>query len=295
MRNKTRILSARLVAYSLSAAMIFTALPPTAVTSYASTIEVNLDVKASKEIIGKVGVTGTVPYTASVGTVDVTERTNVAYSSDDESIVAVDTNGKYTLKKKGTATITAVYSCELQDGSVAKTTKYISVKVEDHDFEIQIPEDVTNREIEVGDTGTIVPDCLLDEGSVSPKSLTFTSTNTEVVKVETNAADGTAKYTALKAGTATVTVTATYQPVAGGTTYTDTKQIVFTVTDKKKPEFTTKNAEISITDTDTTASCLLSNYVEGVDPAATVEYEIVSDTTSSVEGEKATVTEEMLF
>lgn len=295
MRNRTRILSARLVAYSLSAAMIFTALPPTAVTSYASTIEVNLDVKASKEIIGKVGVTGTVPYTASVGTVDVTERTNVAYSSDDESIVAVDTNGKYTLKKKGTATITAVYSCELQDGSVAKTTKYISVKVEDHDFEIQIPEDVTNREIEVGDTGTIVPDCLLDEGSVSPKSLTFTSTNTEVVKVETNAADGTAKYTALKAGTATVTVTATYQPVAGGTTYTDTKQIVFTVTDKKKPEFTTKNAEISITDTDTTASCLLSNYVEGVDPAATVEYEIVSDTTSSVEGEKATVTEDVVL
>lgn len=295
MRNRTRILSARLVAYSLSAAMIFTALPPTAVTSYASTIEVNLDVKASKEIIGKVGVTGTVPYTASVDTVDVTERTNVAYSSDDESIVAVDTNGKYTLKKKGTATITAVYSCELQDGSVAKTTKYISVKVEDHDFAIQIPEDVTNREIEVGDTGTIVPDCLLDEGSVSPKSLTFTSTNTEVVKVETNAADGTAKYTALKAGTATVTVTATYQPVAGGTTYTDTKQIVFTVTDKKKPEFTTKNAEISITDTDTTASCLLSNYVEGVDPAATVEYEIVSDTTSSVEGEKATVTEDVVL
>lgn len=295
MRNRTRILSARLVAYSLSAAMIFTALPPTAVTSYASTIEVNLDVKASKEIIGKVGVTGTVPYTASVGTVDVTERTNVAYSSGDESIVAVDTNGKYTLKKKGTATITAVYSCELQDGSVAKTTKYISVKVEDHDFAIQIPEDVTNREIEVGDTGTIVPDCLLDEGSVSPESLTFTSTNTEVVKVETNAADGTAKYTALKAGTATVTVTATYQPVAGGTTYTDTKQIVFTVTDKKKPEFTTKNAEISITDTDTTASCLLSNYVEGVDPAATVEYEIVSDTTSSVEGEKATVTEDVVL
>lgn len=183
----------------------------------------------------------------------------------------------------------------MQDGSAAKTTKYISVKVEDHDFAIQIPEDVTNREIEVGDTGTIVPDCLLDEGSVSPKSLTFTSTNTEVVKVETNAADGTAKYTALKAGTATVTVTATYQPVAGGTTYTDTKQIVFTVTDKKKPEFTTKNAEISITDTDTTASCLLSNYVEGVDPAATVEYEIVSDTTSSVEGEKATVTEDVVL
>lgn len=100
MRNRTRILSARLVAYSLSAAMIFTALPPTAVTSYASTIEVNLDVKASKEIIGKVGVTGTVPYTASVGTVDVTERTNVAYSSGDESIVVVDTNGNYTLKKK---------------------------------------------------------------------------------------------------------------------------------------------------------------------------------------------------
>ena len=78
----------------------------------------------------------------------------------------------------------------------------------------------------------------------------------------------------------------------GGTTYTSTRQIVFTVTDKKKPEFTTKNAEFSITDTDTTASGLLSNYVEGVDPAAAVKYEIVSDTTSSVEDEKAKVTDD---
>ena len=57
MRNRTRILAARLAACSLSAAMVFTALPPTAVTSYASALEVDLDVEASKEIIGKVGVT----------------------------------------------------------------------------------------------------------------------------------------------------------------------------------------------------------------------------------------------
>ena len=293
MRKRTRILAARLAACSLSAAMVFTALPPTAVTSYASALEVDLDVEASKEIIGKVGVTGTVPYKASVGKGDVTARTTVVYSSSDESIVTVDTNGKYTLKKKGTATITAVYSCELQDGGVAKTTKYISVKVKDHDFAIQIPEDVTNREIEVGDIGIIAPDCLLDEGSVSPKTLTFASTDNDVVSVASVENTNTAKYTAKKAGTATVTVTATYQPVeGGGTTYTSTKQIVFKVTDKKKPEFTTKNAEFSITDTDTTASGLLSNYVEGVDPAATVEYEIVSDTTSSVDAEKATVTDD---
>ena len=292
MRNRTRILAARLAACSLSAAMVFTALPPTAVTSYASVLEVDLDVEASKEIIGKVGVTGTVPYKASVGKGDVTARTTVVYSSSDESIVTVDTNGKYTLKKKGTATITAVYSCKLQDGSEAKTTKYISVKVKDHDFAIQIPEDVTNREIEVDDIGIIAPDCLLDEGSVSPTKLTFASTNNEVVSVESVENTNTAKYTAKKAGTATVTVTAEYQPVEGGTTYTSTRQIVFTVTDKKKPEFTTKNAEFSITDTDTTASGLLSNYVEGVDPAAAVKYEIVSDTTSSVEDEKAKVTDD---
>lgn len=100
MRNRTRILAARLAACSLSAAMVFTALPPTAVTSYASALEVDLDVEASKEIIGKVGVTGTVPYKASVGKGDVTARTTVVYSSSDESIVTVDTNGKYTLKKK---------------------------------------------------------------------------------------------------------------------------------------------------------------------------------------------------
>lgn len=176
----------------------------------------SLDVEASKEIIGKVGVTGTVPYKASVGKGDVTARTTVVYSSSDESIVTVDTNGKYTLKKKGTATITAVYSCELQDGSVAKTTKYISVKVKDHDFAIQIPEDVTNREIEVGDIGIIAPDCLLDEGSVSPKTLTFASTDNDVVSVASVENTNTAKYTAKKAGTATVTVTATYQPVEGG-------------------------------------------------------------------------------
>ena len=204
MRKRTRILAARLAACSLSAAMVFTALPPTAVTSYASALEVDLDVEASKEIIGKVGVTGTVPYKASVGKGDVTARTTVV------------TNGKYTLKKKGTATITAVYSCELQDGSVAKTTKYISVKVKDHDFAIQIPEDVTNREIEVGDIGIIAPDCLLDEGSVSPTKLTFASTNNEVVSVESVENTNTAKYTAKKAGTATVTVTAEYQPVEGG-------------------------------------------------------------------------------
>ena len=87
MRNRTRILAARLAACSLSAAMVFTALPPTAVTSYASALEVDLDVEASKEIIGKVGVTGTVPYKASVGKGDVTARTTVVYSSSDESIV----------------------------------------------------------------------------------------------------------------------------------------------------------------------------------------------------------------
>lgn len=216
MRNRTRILAARLAACSLSAAMVFTALPPTAVTSYASALEVDLDVEASKEIIGKVGVTGTVLYKASVGKGDVTARTTVVYSSSDESIVTVDTNGKYTLKKKGTATITAVYSCTLQDGSEAKTTKYISVKVKDHDFAIQIPEDVTNREIEVDDIGIIAPDCLLDEGSVSPTKLTFASTNNEVVSVESVENTNTAKYTAKKAGTATVTVTAEYQPVEGG-------------------------------------------------------------------------------
>ena len=156
------------------------------------------------------------PYKASVGKGDVTARTTVVYSSSDESIVTVDTNGKYTLKKKGTATITAVYSCKLQDGSEAKTTKYISVKVKDHDFAIQIPEDVTNREIEVDDIGIIAPDCLLDEGSVSPTKLTFASTNNEVVSVESVENTNTAKYTAKKAGTATVTVTAEYQPVEGG-------------------------------------------------------------------------------
>ena len=104
----------------------------------------------------------------------------------------------------------------MQDGSVAKTTKYISVKVKDHDFAIQIPEDVTNREIEVGDIGIIAPDCLLDEGSVSPKTLTFASTDNDVVSVASVENTNTAKYTAKKAGTATVTVTATYQPVEGG-------------------------------------------------------------------------------
>lgn len=121
MRKRTRILAARLAACSLSAAMVFTALPPTAVTSYASALEVDLDVEASKEIIGK-----------------------------------------------------------------------------------------------VGDIGIIAPDCLLDEGSVSPKTLTFASTDNDVVSVASVENTNTAKYTAKKAGTATVTVTATYQPVEGG-------------------------------------------------------------------------------
>ena len=47
MRKRTRILAARLAACSLSAAMVFTALPPTAVTSYASALEVDLDVEYS--------------------------------------------------------------------------------------------------------------------------------------------------------------------------------------------------------------------------------------------------------
>ena len=140
MRKRTRILGSPAGRTNLSAAMV-TALPPTAVTSYASALEVDLDVEASKEIIGKVGVTGTVPYKASVGKGDVTARMTVVYSSSDESIVTVDTNGKYTLKKKGTATITAVYSCELQDGSVAKTTKYISaLRSKITISQLQIPE-----------------------------------------------------------------------------------------------------------------------------------------------------------
>jgi uncharacterized protein YjdB len=115
--------------------------------------------------------------------------TSLTFKSSDTSVASVNKNGKITAKKAGTATITAqtssgrILTCKV----TVKAIKATSVKL-----------NATKKTLKKGKTYTL-------KATVAPKNstdtLTFTSSNAKVVKVSKSG-----KLTALKKGTATITV-----------------------------------------------------------------------------------------
>ena len=127
----------------------------------------------------------------AIVTPDNASNKNVTWTSSNPEVATVE-NGKVTAIKVGTTTITV----KTEDGGKTATCE---VTVREMVYPVEsVSLDKTSLELTEGDeatlTATIAPD------NASNKNVTWTSSNPEVAKVENG------KITAVKAGTATITV-----------------------------------------------------------------------------------------
>ena len=135
---------------------------------------------------------------ATVTPDNATDKT-VTWTSSDESIATVDTNGKVTALKEGEVTITA--TCGNQSATCTITVEPMDPSV------IPVTEvklDQTSVELEEGDSVTL-------KATVSPenatdKTVTWTSSDESIATVDENG-----KVTAVKAGNVTITATSGIQ------------------------------------------------------------------------------------
>ena len=130
---------------------------------------------------------------ATVAPSDATNM-NVTWKSDNTAVATVDATGKVTAVKAGTATITVTTA----DGGktatcqVTVTAKVVAVT--------GVTLDKSTATLELGDNLTLVP--TIAPSNATNKNVTWKSSNETVATV-----DATGKVVALKAGTATITVT----------------------------------------------------------------------------------------
>ncbi len=132
---------------------------------------------------------------------------DLVYESSDESVVKVDENGNITALKEGTATITV----SSVDDPTKSDTITITVKV-------PVKEIVTDKDditIDTGDTDKIT--VTVNPDGATNKNVEFSSSDESIVTVDK---DG--NITALKEGTATITITSEDDP-------TVTKTVTVTV------------------------------------------------------------------
>ena len=138
----------------------------------------------------------TLALTANVTPENATNKT-LTWTSSDESVATVDANGNVTAVKEGTATITV----KATDGSNASASCVVTVKAAVVLVE-SITLNVTEQTLSEGETlaltATVTPE------NATNKTLTWSSSDESVATVDAN---GTV--TAIKEGTATITVKAT--------------------------------------------------------------------------------------
>ena len=213
MRSKKKGMPARVLACVLSASMVLTVLPPTALTSYAAPVlDVELDIAADSSITGKPGDEGTIDYRASLDSgVDVTDDggLSVGFESANEQVGVVDGDGNYHFQSAGETyiTMTATY----YDYTVHKK---ITVTVEEHDFSLELGDGYDKTiQAKAGESGEIVARALLDQSEAQGAVFSYVSSAEDIVSVSD---DG--KYECLKAGKAVVTVSVEYT-IANGIEY----------------------------------------------------------------------------
>ena len=138
----------------------------------------------------------TLALTASVTPENATNKT-LTWTSSNESVATVDANGLVTAVKEGTATITV----KATDGSEVSASCVVTVKAPVVLVE-GIALNVTEQTLTEGETlaltATVTPE------NVTNKALAWTSSNESVATVDANG-----NVTAVKEGTATITVKAT--------------------------------------------------------------------------------------
>jgi uncharacterized protein YjdB len=184
--------------------------------------------------------------TATVLPENTTDSKNVSWSSSNSEVATVDANGTVTAKRAGTAIITATST----NGKTAGCTVTVSKK------EIPIIEislDKSSATLTEGETTTIVA-TVLPENTTDSKSVSWSSSNSEVATVDAN---GTV--TAKRAGTAVITATSTNGKSAGCTVTVSKKEIPITEISLDKSSATLTEGET----TTLTATVLPENTTYG--------------------------------
>ena len=209
--------------------------PQLTVTVKQPTVSVELDAKADAIAVYDL---------KSNVTVENAETNGVQYSiidaatgktPDDSAATVGQKNGLATFKKAGKYVVTVL---ALRNGQ-AKTEKVIfdvtkkTSAAEDFTYEIS----ELQRTHTVGESGSAAGTAFLG----SQAGVNYTSSDDSVVKVES---DGT--YKCLKAGTATVKVSATYNDTETGKSYARTINLVITVKDVDAPVVTANQTDVSL-------------------------------------------------
>ena len=188
----------------------------------------------------------TTTLTATVLPENTTDSKNVSWRSSNSEVATVDANGTVTAKRAGTAVITATST----NGKSAGCTVTVSKK------EIPITEislDKSSATLTEGETTTLTA-TVLPENTTDSKSVSWSSSNSEVATVDAN---GTV--TAKRAGTAVITATSTNGKTAGCTVTVSKKEIPITEISLDKSSATLTEGET----TTLTATVLPENTTYG--------------------------------
>ena len=153
--------------------------------------------------------------TATITPSNATGDKTVKWSSSNEAVVAVDSNGKVTAKKAGTAVIT-VTSSNGKSASCTVTVKQKEIAITGIGLN-KSTTSLTEGESETL-TATIAP-----SNATGDKTVKWSSSNGAVAAVDSNG-----KVTAKKAGTAVITVTSSNGKTAGCTVTVKQKEIAIT-------------------------------------------------------------------
>ena len=153
--------------------------------------------------------------TATITPSNATGDKTVKWSSSNEAVAAVDSNGKVTAKKAGTAVITATSS----NGKTAGCTVTVKQK------EIAITGISLNKSttsLTEGESETLTA-TITPSNATGDKTVKWSSSNEAVAAVDSNG-----KVTAKKAGTAVITATSSNGKTAGCTVTVKQKEIAIT-------------------------------------------------------------------
>ncbi len=165
----------------------------TADGGYTAKCSVTVQVKVAGVSLNKTSLTlyegGTQTLTATV-TPSNSSNKSVSWSSSNTSVVTVDASGKVTAVKAGTATITVKTA---DGGYTAKCSVTVQVKV--------AGVSLNKASLTLYEGGTQTLTATVTPSNASNKSVSWSSSNSTVASVDANG-----KVTAVKAGTATITV-----------------------------------------------------------------------------------------
>lgn len=202
----------------------------------------------------------------------------------DPSAATVDKTGLVTFKKAGKYVAAVIADGTDSTGTPVQKTSQVIFDVTKKtsaadDFTYEISE--LQRTHTVGESGSAAGTAFLGSQAVQA-GVNYTSSDDSVVKVES---DGT--YKCLKAGTATVKVSATYNDTETGKSYARTINLVITVKDVDAPVVTANQTDVSL-ELDSADNAEVSYNLKSILSVenglfANVKYESSDETNAKVE------------